>query len=173
MDEPAFWRLLDGCRAAPDLAAALRLALRQTDAATIAAFAARWEVVHLSLYGWPLWEVAYVMNGGCSDDTFEQFRDWLITLGRRAVDDARADPAAWSLSLAREHGTGVLRSASGELASYVAPELYEELTGVAVLCAKPLVGGTPYGVPFSEEQVVERNADVARVWGQFDAPPRR
>ncbi|MDQ1701606.1 MAG: hypothetical protein QOF57_858 [Frankiaceae bacterium] len=43
----------------------------------------------------------------------------------------------------------------------------------AVLCAKPLVGGTPYGVPFSEEQVVERNADVARVWGQFDAPPRR
>lgn len=32
-------------------------------------------------YTWELWGAAYVINGGCSDDTFEYFRAALIALG--------------------------------------------------------------------------------------------
>lgn len=43
-------------------------------------------------YSWELWGAAYVINGGCSDDTFSDFRASLISRGRAAFDNAIADP---------------------------------------------------------------------------------
>ena len=37
-------------------------------------------------YSWPLWGAAYVINGGCSDDTFTDFRAALISRGRQAFE---------------------------------------------------------------------------------------
>lgn len=33
-------------------------------------------------YSFRLWEAAYALNGGCSDDCFEYFRSWLIAQGQ-------------------------------------------------------------------------------------------
>jgi hypothetical protein len=33
-------------------------------------------------YSFNLWEAAYALNGGCSDDCFEYFRSWLIGQGK-------------------------------------------------------------------------------------------
>jgi len=33
-------------------------------------------------YGFKLWEAAYALNGGCSDDCFQYFRTWLISQGK-------------------------------------------------------------------------------------------
>ena len=33
-------------------------------------------------YDWNLWGAAYVINGGCSDDSFMDFRGWLIGQGK-------------------------------------------------------------------------------------------
>lgn len=35
---------------------------------------------------------AYVINGGCSDDGFIDFRSWLIAQGKAVYDAALADP---------------------------------------------------------------------------------
>jgi hypothetical protein len=43
-------------------------------------------------YSWPLWGAAYVINGGCSDDTFSDFRASLLSRGRQAFESALADP---------------------------------------------------------------------------------
>ena len=43
-------------------------------------------------YTWDLWGAAYVINGGCSDDTFEYFRAALIGRGRDIFERALADP---------------------------------------------------------------------------------
>ncbi|MBR1209637.1 DUF4240 domain-containing protein [Bradyrhizobium sp. JYMT SZCCT0180] len=43
-------------------------------------------------YDWPLWGAAYVINGGCSDDTFSDFRAALISRGRQAFKRALSDP---------------------------------------------------------------------------------
>jgi Protein of unknown function (DUF4240) len=43
-------------------------------------------------YSWPLWAAAYIANGGCSDDTFSDFRSSLISRGRSAYENALADP---------------------------------------------------------------------------------
>ncbi len=43
-------------------------------------------------YTWDLWGVAYLINGGCSDDGFKYFRCWLIEQGVEAYRKAIADP---------------------------------------------------------------------------------
>src|SRR5262245_35835873 len=44
------------------------------------------ERVYLRFYGdayrWDLWGAAYVIGGGCSDDSFMDFRAWLISMGQ-------------------------------------------------------------------------------------------
>jgi hypothetical protein len=43
-------------------------------------------------YDHALWGAAYVINGGCGDDTFNDFRACLISRGRQAYEDALSDP---------------------------------------------------------------------------------
>jgi hypothetical protein len=39
-----------------------------------------------------LWAVAFNMGGGCGHDSFDDFRSWLISLGRDAYEAALRDP---------------------------------------------------------------------------------
>lgn len=43
-------------------------------------------------YTWPLWGAAYVLQGGCSDDSFSDFRATLISHGRSVFERALTDP---------------------------------------------------------------------------------
>ncbi|MBC6457606.1 DUF4240 domain-containing protein [Actinomadura sp. HBU206391] len=57
----------------------------------IIAFERRFSEVWRSAHQWRLWAAAYLIEGGCGDDGFMDFRAGLILLGRttftRAVDD--------------------------------------------------------------------------------------
>jgi hypothetical protein len=43
-------------------------------------------------YTWDLWGAAYLINGGASDDGFEYFRSWLISMGHDVFSNAVRDP---------------------------------------------------------------------------------
>jgi hypothetical protein len=43
-------------------------------------------------YSWELWGAAYILAEGCSDDSFDYFHAWLISMGRRVFEAALADP---------------------------------------------------------------------------------
>jgi hypothetical protein len=43
-------------------------------------------------YDWGLWGAAYVIDGGCSDDGFEYFRAYLLSLGKAVFARALSDP---------------------------------------------------------------------------------
>jgi hypothetical protein len=73
-------------------------------------------------YRWDLWEVAYIINGGCSDDGFRFFRDWLISEGRATFETALVAPE----SLAK---LPKIHLAELELFGYVACELFEAKSG--------------------------------------------
>lgn len=45
-------------------------------------------------YSWELWGAAYVINGGCGDDTFMDFRASLISRGRSVFEKATSNPDA-------------------------------------------------------------------------------
>ena len=47
---------------------------------------------HKQIYNWQLWNAAYLMEGGCSDDGFIDFRYGLISRGRRAYEATLKSP---------------------------------------------------------------------------------
>ena len=76
----------------------------------------------IEAYRWDLWGAAYLINGGCSDDGFDYFRDFLISEGREVYEAALKNPD----SLAE---LGDMEDAELESYRYVIYEAYEELTG--------------------------------------------
>jgi hypothetical protein len=43
-------------------------------------------------YNSEMWCAGYIMNGGCSDDMFEYFRNWIISRGKETYYKAKDDP---------------------------------------------------------------------------------
>lgn len=43
-------------------------------------------------YSWPLWAAAYIIHGGCGDDSFSDFRASLISRGHQSFESAIANP---------------------------------------------------------------------------------
>ena len=72
-------------------------------------------------FRWDLWGAAWLIHGGCSDDGFDYFRDWLISRGRAVYDAALADPDSLAGPAAEEE-------AELEEYRYVAAEVYEAAT---------------------------------------------
>ena len=55
-------------------------------------FAHIWDEMLYRTYTWNLWGAAYLINGGCSDDGFRDFRVWLVGRGRHAYEHALKNP---------------------------------------------------------------------------------
>jgi hypothetical protein len=51
-----------------------------------------WWIVRCEAYSWNLWGAAYIINGGCSDDGFDYFRNWLVLQGRDVFQKAVTNP---------------------------------------------------------------------------------
>ena len=73
-------------------------------------------------YDWKLWAAAYIMNGGCSDDCFIDFRGWLIGQGKEVYLKALSDPD--SLSELEKINEDI----EWEGYNYLADTVYEEKT---------------------------------------------
>lgn len=97
MIDSRFWMLVDAARAQAGASEqarppALRAALATLPADEIQAFQRAYDRMIARANRWDLWGAAYLMNGGCSDDGFRYFRDWLISEGQAAYEQALADP---------------------------------------------------------------------------------
>ena len=108
MDEQTFWRIIVAAKnaAGGDVNArpkALEVQLGSLDLAALEAFQRTYEALLLKANRWDLWGAAYLMNGGCSDDGFKYFRDWLISEGRDIYEKALADPASLASFPVREY----------------------------------------------------------------------
>ncbi|GAA2696698.1 MULTISPECIES: DUF4240 domain-containing protein [Actinosynnema] len=104
MDRDAYWALVERARTAvgalagdrdlredplPDAVVAQLAALSAED---LVEFSLRHGEVVDSAYRWPLWNAAYLIEGGCGDDGFTDFRDGLVLQGRAVFEAAVADP---------------------------------------------------------------------------------
>lgn len=89
-----FWEHIQKTRRKdPDVHAERLVArLAKLSVAKIVAFDHRWNELHRAAYNWNLWGAAYLFQGGCSDDGFEYFRDWLLLQGRAVYEAALKDP---------------------------------------------------------------------------------
>ncbi|ATE56051.1 MULTISPECIES: DUF4240 domain-containing protein [Actinosynnema] len=121
MDRDAYWALVERARAAagefagdrdlredplPDAVVAQLGALSGEE---LVEFSLRHGEIVDSAYRWPLWHAAHLIEGGCGDDGFADFRDGLVLQGRAVFEAAVADPDSLAdlpvvLRMAREGG---------------------------------------------------------------------
>jgi len=66
--------------------------LEQLTAEDIIGFRLRTEYFMFLSYSSELWCAATIMNDGCSDDGYQNFRLWLISQGKQIFSDAMMDP---------------------------------------------------------------------------------
>ncbi len=135
MDTSEFWTIIDAARSAsaPDgpFAEALvdELAARTKD--DILRYQERFDDVHDAVYRWDMWAAAYLIGGGCSDDSFTDFRAGLIALGRDWYEKAAARPDSLAehpavIAAAEVHRDEALFY---EEVNYAASEAFKRVTG--------------------------------------------
>ncbi len=122
MDEDVFWKLIDDSRRSGGRQGEhLSTALKALTPEQIRGFKLRFMELMNRAYRWDIWGAAYWLNGGCSDDTFMDFRGNLIALGRYQFEEVLADAD----KLADIESKGLF--AEGFI--YIPARVFKEMTG--------------------------------------------
>jgi len=178
MSDDRFWSLIDYTLPyagnQDGQSEALRGVLGKLTPEDIAAFTTAFQRQQLRTYSWDLWGAAYVIHGGASDDGFEYFQRWLISRGRRTFEAAAADPDA----LAELIPPGTINACEFEGFAYIAPEVWQEKTGINpwkdMSAGYPYTGASPAdepsGIPFKED-INDLKARYPKLWARFGEAP--
>jgi hypothetical protein len=123
MTEAEFWKWIKAAKGddADETVEQLIDSLAESSVEQVLAFGHWWEALRNRAYQWPLWGAAYLMNGGCSDDGFMDFRSWLILQGEQVYAAALADPD----SLAKVK----VEPDEASCECYPAPDAFERISG--------------------------------------------
>ena len=96
MTTDEFWKIIESARQEdPDpeaVSGAVKTELESLSVDDVLGFDRELTRRWVESYRWDLWAVAYIINGGCSDDGFAYFRGWLVAKGRSYFEAALADP---------------------------------------------------------------------------------
>ena len=75
-------------------------------------------------YTWELWGAIYIIHGGCGDDSFNDFREWVIGQGKEFYYKTIKDPETLV-----EVETELIEETEWEGLGYVPSTVFEEQTG--------------------------------------------
>jgi Protein of unknown function (DUF4240) len=156
--EAAFWRLIAQARQAADgqsddVSHQLQDLLTGLPPQQIVAFDRFRHRLDRRAYTWDLWGAAYVIEDGCSEDCFRDFRAYLISLGRGPYEAALRDPDSLA-GIVQDAETG-----DWENADNVAPDAYASVTGEDFPLDDSDLSGSPRGTAWDSE---DETALVAR-----------
>ena len=122
MDIQQFWNIIENVKSSEEPEEAIKSQLNELTSEEIVSYQEHFDTLHERAYHWDLWGAAYIMEGGCSDDGFTDFRYGLISKGKDVYETVLTDPD----SLADlDFGVEI----SNELFGYSALDVYEERTG--------------------------------------------
>jgi len=159
-----FWNLIAASKAKSDgsfegHAEALYDALSALPEADIAAFDQLFYQMSRRADTWDLWGAAFIIGGGCSDDSFMDFRSWLISMGQGVYEAALANAETLAeVEIEDEYDVFF------EEFAYVASRAYEDKTGADM----PRRAGPPHqgtsGDEWDEDDLEER---FPTLWAKF------
>jgi hypothetical protein len=96
LDEEKFWRIVDkslkNSTSQESQEQYLVEEIKRLSPKEMIGFRLRTDKLLYDTYTSDMWCAAYIMNGGCSDDGFEYFRNWLISRGKKTYYKAKKDP---------------------------------------------------------------------------------
>ena len=175
LDESVFWQVVAESRSAHVFevdgsldrqAAALSAALERLTPDHIAGFRDCFRDRLIEAFRWDLWGVAYLLGGGCSDDGFADFRNWLVSMGREVFDRALGQPD----SLADFAGDKRIEDFFFEGLQAVPLEAYQRVAGRPIPEPSRAYPASPAGVAWRDSS--ELQSLLPRVWA-FTAQRRR
>ena len=160
MDDDRFWALIEAARDAAgddveDRVAGLEQALMGLEPRELIGFQRKYDEHLARACRWELWGAAYVIKGGCSDDAFRHFRDWLVSEGEAVYEAALSDP---------ESLADVDAGSPFELESfgYVAAEVYEQLADEEMPRGRSAEPAEPAGKAWEEDDLTGLFPRLAR-----------
>ncbi|RYX81593.1 DUF4240 domain-containing protein [bacterium] len=164
MDKAQFWQLIEASKNKKSdcqkQAAKLEKLLDKLSADEILGFENIFTSLLSESYRWDLWAVAYIVNGGCSDDGFEYFRYWLIAQGQTYFEAAIQNPE-------RAADAARFEEAECEEIRYATCEPYQSKTGTPIDEVSDGLNypAEPMGQPWNEEDL---EALFPRLWKKFE-----
>jgi uncharacterized protein DUF4240 len=166
LDEAAFWRLIAETRSATGndtgkQSELLKKRLTRLSPPAIVQFARIRRLLDQRAYTWSLWGAAYVIDDGCSDDCFRNFRGYVISLGRGPYEKALTSPDSLA-SVAQDAETG-----NWENAHNVAGDAYSSVTGGDFPLDDSDLSGRPRGTPFNENDTAGLARRYPRLAARF------
>ena len=164
MSEAAFWQLIAETRTAAGgdtggQSELLKERLTRLSPQAITGFEDIRHRLDERAYSYDLWGAAYVIEDGCSDDCFRDFRGYLISLGPGAYANALRNPDSLA-SVVQDAEAG-----NWENADDVAPDAYSSVTGNDFPREVSDLSGLPRGTPFDEND----SSALARRYPQLTA----
>lgn len=127
MDSNQFWEIIAISKANSSgdyekQQSELEKELLKLSAIEILEFDNKFRTLRGEVYNWDFWAAAYIINGGCSDDCFSDFRGWLIGQGKETFENAVDNIE--NLTKLNETNDG-----DWEGLSYIPTDAYENKTG--------------------------------------------
>ena len=165
MEEEEFWNLIDeSLKQSEDYAGQMTFLIQKLSGEShlkIIEFHNRFQQVLNEVYTWEVWALAYVINGGCGDDTFHDFTGYLISLGRdrfRVIRDHPDDLAKLDVD-----PTGV---PEWEGFTYISMDAYKIRTAASIPPAVPAL--ELKGEQWDEDDLNYFKKTLPQVWKKFD-----
>lgn len=128
LDEDMFWGIvansLEFSSDEKEQEEILILQLSQLSPEEIVGFRLRTDKLLYDTYTSEMWCAGYIMNGGCSDDGFEYFRNWVISRGKETYYSAKENPDSLISEVSEDKDWYEFESFW-----YVALEAFKEKTG--------------------------------------------
>lgn len=158
-----FWKFIEThAVTAPSIEAAcgaLEAALQNLTEPEVLEYCQGFDAAMDKAYTWDLWGIAYLVNGGCSDDTFMDFRSCLVACGQNIFERAVADPESL-LSIPQSNLSALFE----EGILYVGPTVYESISGKTP--QRRVSPSDPRGAPWDEtrEDLMRR---FPKAWTQY------
>jgi hypothetical protein len=174
-DDVLFWKVVDSTtslESEPDKQlAALHTALSKLSLEQIGRYESSFDSEMKRSFSWDLWGAAYVIHGGASDDSFEYFRCWLISKGKRVFEKVLADPDSLADILTPDV-RGVLEF---EDFAYVARKTWGEKSGkpgneMPNAALMLYLDRQPTGIPF-DENPASLAKRYPKLWKRFGSSP--
>jgi hypothetical protein len=96
LNEDQYWRIIDlSLKKTKDQDEQEQFLIKEIGKLTpkeIIGFRLRTDKLLYDTYNSEMWCAGYIMNGGCSDDGFEYFRNWVISRGKDVYYNAKKNP---------------------------------------------------------------------------------
>lgn len=129
MDEDQFWKIIQKTKDNSnsdfeEQQEELANELRKLTPDDIILFGNRFRYFRGQANTWELWGAIYIIHGGCSDDSFNDFREWVIGQGKDFYYKTIKDPESLV-----EVDTNKIEEIDWEGLGYVPSTVFEEITG--------------------------------------------